>query len=137
MSISIRWYDNKRTIILYTFYDGWTWQDFAEAGKTGNRLMDRVQHGVILLYDLRDMAHFPPNIFSEAYQALNLPKHPLLQATIVVSVPESFKPIHQLLRRIIPDDVYKRWGLHFVDAFDDAFAIINQITPHIGEVKQR
>ena len=61
MTISVDWYDEKRTILLQTFDTGWTWQDYVDLSSRQRKMMDTVSHRVDMIGDARGV-QIPKNV---------------------------------------------------------------------------
>lgn len=59
MPIDIRWYNEEKTILYFTFTDPWTWEDFFRADHHGSELVQTVDHEVCFLADFSQSRQFP------------------------------------------------------------------------------
>ncbi len=54
MAIVTQWDNDTKTIIRHDFSGKWTWDEFLEAAKRANELMDTVLHRVDVIANMRD-----------------------------------------------------------------------------------
>lgn len=103
MPIVSRWYDNEKTIILSTFSDTWTWEDFAEARVTIGRMINRLSADyvvdVITVFDdsnqvptgalqrLRDVIMRKPDNTGVIFLVSNSPIVRMLHESFTVAYP--------------------------------------------------
>lgn len=64
MPITVRWYDEARTIVQWTFPDRWNWQDYDDAQMASNELLASVDHTVDVIGDLTAGSALPPAALS-------------------------------------------------------------------------
>ena len=104
MGITVRWYDDQQTAILYDVTDRWNWTDVADSIQEAIRLLDSVDHAVHLLVDVRSSTTIPPLNPSGLQRVANAPtmNHPNTGLVILIGPGPLIKILFDMFSRIYP-----------------------------------
>ena len=119
MNIQVSWDNDEKTIIRFDYSQGWTWEDFAEAGRLVEKMRAEVKHTVHTIANFEDGA-FPPmgamGKFRTAQE--NMPEDSVVVVVgggmFITALVSSFSRVYQKLSK----------RLIMADSLDDARAKI-------------
>jgi len=97
--IVVEWYDAEKTMIVFTFYEGWTVEAFKRSYQQALEMTATVTHLVGYICDLSDSPSFPVRIFEAAYYT-ERNVLPNLYMTVLVNPPRIAHVIIGTLRRV-------------------------------------
>ena len=123
MSIVLNWFDEKNTVLLYTFEGSWTWEEFHELDDPVWELVATVGYRIDLIIDWTRSAGFPLGIMSSMHRAGEnvIPQTDGL--TISIGGPYLIKIMLGIFRRTYP----KAAGAYrLVDSLDEAITLLEQ-----------
>ena len=60
MPVTPKWKDDRKTTIVVTYQNPWTWTEFQAAAVATNALMDSVDYNVVLIQDTSHGGLLPP-----------------------------------------------------------------------------
>ena len=60
MPVSPKWKDERKTTLIVTYQNPWTWPEFQEAAQATNAMMDSVDAPVVLIHDTSHGGLIPP-----------------------------------------------------------------------------
>lgn len=84
MPIEVKWLNDEKHILYYTYTGLWSWQEFAEVNAHGREMMQSVTHRVDGIADVRQSRFFLDAAFPFAKrQALATPEN--FRVTVVVT----------------------------------------------------
>ena len=73
MKITVDWYDPEtKSILIYHFSDGWTWNDYINAGNEAVQLISSVPHTVHTIMDVRDVSLVPKGAITQMRRAVSI-----------------------------------------------------------------
>ncbi len=123
MHIQVEWDNEEKTIIRYTFRPGWDWNELITAFQQVDALMDIVDHKVdtILDFTLTSLM-FPKDALSFSRRALENPRHPNINNTVVVGN-RFVKSLADVVFSIAPKSA-KRWNLQVAQTMEEAYELL-------------
>ncbi|MEM9955305.1 MAG: hypothetical protein AAF846_27120 [Chloroflexota bacterium] len=83
MTVTLKWYDDAQTTLIYEFKGAWTWSDYDEARAACRRLLDTVDYGIDQIYDFTH-APVPPSGSVSKFWQVATTKHENTSGLIVV-----------------------------------------------------
>ncbi len=138
MPIALNWFDDKNTVLLYSFEGSWTWEEFHELDDPVWNLIAKVDYRIDLLIDWTQSAGFPLGIMASMHRAGEnvIPQTDGL--TISIGGPYLIKIMFGIFRRTYPKAAA---SYRLVDSVDDAIKLLEQergtsITKSISPFKQ-
>ena len=60
MGVQIKWVDEAKTVLEYSFDDPWGWEDYYVAIKIAQQLTEGVSHKITTIIDLSNSKGLPP-----------------------------------------------------------------------------
>lgn len=121
-SVNIAWDNVDKTILRYTFYGNWNWDDYLTTLNIGRKMMSEVEHYVCILNDMREMGMLPPNFISTARSVItSRPQNTGL--AIFLTTNTFFKAMYRILSKLL-EEVPTRYLL--VTTEEDAYQQITQ-----------
>lgn len=124
MGISVDWGNDDKTMILWTFSDPWTWEDFRVGFDRSYLLMRSVRHTVHILADARTVTKVPSgNILSSIRMLItrypaNLGLHIGVSQNVMVRV------LGETVGRLVPKGVGH--GVYTVPTMDEAYRLLER-----------
>ena len=112
MSISVEWDNEQHTIVRWIFDRRWTWDEFSAAQKESNQLLEKVDHPVDVIGDLRNSSGLPANALT-AYRGFVNTTVENLDLIVLVGAGRFVKAMVTVFVRVMPGKVP---GTHFVFA---------------------
>jgi hypothetical protein len=87
MPVTPKWKDDRKTTLVITYQNPWTWREFKEAAQATNAMMDSVNASVVLIHDTSHGGLIPPgNIVGNGVNAVaNFPNNLALIIVVVNS----------------------------------------------------
>jgi hypothetical protein len=124
MGISVDWDNNEKTIILWTFSDPWTWEDFRVGFDRSYLLMRSVHHTVHILADARTVTKVPSgNILSNIRMLIT--RYPAnLGLHVAVSENVMIRALGEMVGRLVPKSTGH--GIHTVPTLDEAYQLLER-----------
>ena len=120
MSVTVRWYNDDKTIVLQTFGKDVTADDWREAARLSNELLTSVNYTVDIIITYTELTKLPPNLFSASkYVESMIPKNQGL--VVVVATQAIIGAFNELMRRLMPKVVN---DTIMVNTIEDARAYI-------------
>ncbi len=83
LSISLRWDNPEKTVLIYAFPANWTWQDFYQVKEQADKMLDDVPHNVVLVFDMTQTLAIPTSAISQARSLIDR-AHPRGKPIILV-----------------------------------------------------
>jgi hypothetical protein len=116
MSVHVEWDNEERTTLLWSFVGRWTWGEFDDAIKTMTDMLDKVDHPVDAIGDVRQMSILPPDLVSR-FKASYLTKNEKVRFLLFVGM----EPDLQLFWNTFTDLPYARQlKAHYFETLDEA-----------------
>jgi hypothetical protein len=87
MPVTPKWKDDRKTTIVITYQNPWTWREFKDAAQATNAMMETLADGVVLIHDTSHGGLIPPgNIVGNGVSAVaNYPNNLTLIIVVVNS----------------------------------------------------
>ena len=129
MGIDVKWDDSghlpEKTLIYWTFEEGWDWNDFSEADKRAFQMALDVSHTVHSIIDFRASSGIPGS-GAISYFTRSIQKAPPNRGTVVVvGAPGIIKAMEGILRLLSPQAAaLNKYPL--VDTPEEAYTILQQ-----------
>jgi len=120
MSITVEWDNPERTIILCTYRDTWTWEEFFGAAQEASDLQDTVQHTVDMVLDMRDSASTPSGVTGKFKEIARI-SHPNTGIRVLVTDADVMKLLFQVFATVYRPAARK---YQVVDSLEKAYALI-------------
>lgn len=101
--VDVNWADSSRTCILVTYPDGWTWDEFKQAGVDAEALLAEVDYDVDIIHHVT--ASIPANTLSQIPEiARTSPSliNPKIRYAIVVGASRYLEMAYRMFRNIYP-----------------------------------
>jgi hypothetical protein len=106
MPVNVGWFDVDHTIIKFTFYGKWTWDEMYQAFDVSLHLSNSVDHDVYALAMHGDEAafqHVPPNVIAHFPNlARRIPSNVRVQVIVLGGLASFWRTIYQSIRAIYP-----------------------------------
>lgn len=105
--IELRWHDEEKRILRYTFPPFWEWDDFAEVKRRADALLDESPHPVMLVMDTRPTQRVPLSTLAMTRHFL-LARHPNGRPILILTENTLIRSLFHTLRRItgrVTDDL--------------------------------
>jgi microcystin degradation protein MlrC len=83
MTVSVRWYDNDKTAVVFRFVGKWTWEEYFASRKEMRALQDTVNHLVDHIYDFQDAVGYAPTNVITNFAAATRDHHPNTSGIVV------------------------------------------------------
>jgi hypothetical protein len=131
MGVSIEWDNEAKTAIRYNFEPFWTWQDFIEAARSDDALIDSVDHTVHLIFDVQHIEIVPANPLQHL-KALGGGIHPRLGLIIFVGNNAWAKMVLEIFYQVYGARAEGLTGIHAVRTLDEARQIIADYGASVG-----
>lgn len=101
MAVQVRWYDDNKQILYYSFEGEWTWDEYFNALAEGRSIMRSVDYQVCLLNDMRQAAHIP-NGFMSKVQTVVGSRPDNTGRVVFIATQTFFLNLLDTVRRVIP-----------------------------------
>jgi hypothetical protein len=87
MPVTPKWKDDRKTTLVITYQNPWTWREFKDAAQATNAMMETVANGVVLIHDTSHGGLIPSgNIVGNGVSAVaNYPNNLALIIVVVNS----------------------------------------------------
>ncbi len=66
MAINLSWDDQECKALMYQFPEQWTWEDFYNVKTEADKLLDEVNHNVVLIFDMTTTRSIPSGVLAQA-----------------------------------------------------------------------
>lgn len=120
MGITVEWDNLEKTIILCTYRDTWTWEEFFWAAQKASALQDTVQHTVDMVLDMRDSASTPSGVTGKFREIARI-HHPNTGIRVLVTHTDVIKVLFQVFASVYRPAARK---YQVVDSLEKAYALI-------------
>lgn len=105
MALDVNWANDEHTIVIYTFVDPWTWDEFYRCWGWLKAEMDASAQPISIIMDLRASRAIPPDIM-EHLKAILVQVHPnFSRATAYVGAGMLKNLYPVMLRQLAPEMV--------------------------------
>jgi hypothetical protein len=122
MGIAVRWDNNERTIIRYTYTARWTWDELYTALAEQAALQASVTHEVAILVDARNTNIVPEGFIAQVKRvAERMPPHTGLR--IIVSGNPFIKSLFLLVSKLFPHMI---GDMLFVATIEGAYSLLHE-----------
>ncbi len=122
MTIDVFWGNEAKNIIVYQMDDQWTGQEWIDAVKRCNSMIDTITHNVDIIYDFtKAKGHFDVRGFlNNIKEASHLNRTDRADRVVVVGV----SPVISTLVEIVPRTFRSNQRVEFKSSLADAFAYL-------------
>jgi hypothetical protein len=83
MSVTIKWDNEERTALRYTFTGCWQWQEFQETFGQAQQMLRSVRHAVDVIADFHESSCAPTEVLARLAYVGNCPPKNLRRSVIV------------------------------------------------------
>jgi hypothetical protein len=120
MPITVRWDNDAKTVIYYTFDSAWTWDEFNTVYKDVYAMLDTIEHKVHAIVDLRTSRLLPRDTLTEM-RRLTYEQHENGGITVFITENALARTFYSIL-----SNVYRRAREIFrlVTTPEEAYAVI-------------
>lgn len=108
MSVTVRWEDEARQILRYTFYEDWDWAAYYTALVRGREMMATVEHWVCVLNDFTPTKHLPSAFFTYVPTIIET-RPPNTGLAVFVSNHPFFRSAYATFARLYPHFARQYW----------------------------
>lgn len=115
MAVVLNWFDDAQTVLLFKFYDPWTWQEFQQANMRAAQLATQSHHTVHAIFDVRDASILSVSLFpffSVAKQTVTATNQGI---TFICGALDSQSILHRLAASIMQTIPAMKGRITFVD----------------------
>lgn len=122
-TVDVEWDNPEQTIIRYNFNKGWTWDDYYNATKMGDAMIDSTTHQLLIgaiLY-IPDPG-LPPNVLRGTQSGMKS-RHPRAQIVVVVTRNRFVRALYDVVvmaYRSLKDEFLR------VDTLEEARTLLNE-----------
>ncbi len=135
--IVYKWANDEKTVLLCTYAQpDWTWDDFHQAFKTQNEMLDGVSHPTVhIMVDVRKSQLMPKGgSLLSGMRKLSVQKHPRQGHTVIVGAKGVVAAMSNLMTRLMGEH---RQELHMVDTMEEADALLTHIMQMDAQKQQK
>jgi hypothetical protein len=124
--IKLYWRDEEKQILVREMDATWTWDEYETNIDETKKLLESVEHPVIVLIDCCKVSNaVPENALHHISEAnKDLPKN--LSAQIIVSDSSWLQVMAALLRHLLPEEAYKYLFVRTMDKAEKQIAKLNK-----------
>ncbi len=126
MSIQVAWYNDEKSVLVYSYKGTWDMEEFYKTYNQGARMMDEVQHPVSTVFDLTSCGPMPSG-FMGTIRDLSQNPHDNLDHMFIVGANPFVQGFVNLLGRVIPRNK-KGHRTFFVSTIEDAVARVAEVS---------
>jgi hypothetical protein len=127
MGVTVDWYDERQTIVLYKFVGKWGWEEFHQCWNWVNDQMNQTAHPVSVLMDLSASNHVPADALVHMRSVSQQVNKHYSGATAFVGTGALGKVYYSLMSRLSPQMVEK-FRLFFVDTIEEAIQKLDEFS---------
>ncbi len=125
MKINVAWDNDEKTILIYKFEKGWSWNDLREIFGEGYSMLDLVDHRVDVIMDFSEASMFAPSgAINQARHVSNNPRHDNIGLTVLVGS-NFVSSIFNMFKKIASNSTAK-WEVVFARKIEESYSIINE-----------
>jgi hypothetical protein len=99
MAINVDWDNEEKTIVRFLYSGQWNMSELSAAVQESNKLMDRVNHSVGCIIDIRDSNLIPSGVLSMG-RSVVVRKHPNQGNSIVVGANTFIVAMFDVFRKV-------------------------------------
>jgi hypothetical protein len=118
MMVTVSWYNDERTIMMYVFAGKWTWQEFYVAYDETIDNMDSVDHKVDFIMDMLKSEHIPFGALSQIKRAADR-NHPNMGLAVYVGMNPLLQSIGNVFLKVYPKSAEK-YPFDFATSIEEA-----------------
>ncbi|HEX2619859.1 MAG TPA: hypothetical protein VHL11_06925 [Phototrophicaceae bacterium] len=116
MAITVEWDNQTRTVAIFHFTEGWTWDELYVAVARYNEMVDSVTHSVCMIIDIPPEHRVPPAFTTHAKNIANQMR-PHAYGGVIVSKSYATRLIIGTLRNLRDPNALR---FRFADSIDKA-----------------
>jgi hypothetical protein len=102
MGVTVRWYNDEKTIIYYEFTGKWTWAEFEPAYTETLRLMDSVDYKTDFILNMIPAEHIPAGAIQRLKRAADY-NHPNMGLAVYVGLHPMIVPLGKIFLKLYPN----------------------------------
>jgi hypothetical protein len=115
--IAVAWDNADKTICKYAFEPGWNWQDYQEAIKEAEALLNEVTHPVNIIMDFQRAGMLPNGAINQVQKALSYPRNTNVNLTAIVGANAFIRKVAEVGQKLTRK---QNWEIVFVSTLDEA-----------------
>ena len=104
--IELDWDDPEKTIILYTFFDPWTWDEYYVTNPKRDMLFSETNQVIDIILDFRKGKHLPPQAMSQL-RKIGSWDSPQRGVVIVIGVHSMLQLLANIMNSLYPQNTSK------------------------------
>lgn len=120
MAVEVKWLDTEQTVLVYTFSDPWTWDDYYETTAQGRAMLQGVDHVVVTIIDMSGSRALPPGALTHL-RRVSTDRRPNPGPIILVGLNRFVRAMSDMLSRIYPLAAQR---VRIVATLDEAYAVL-------------
>jgi hypothetical protein len=124
--VQVKWGDEAKSILYYSFDRIWEWGDIVTALKEGGELATSVSHRVDVIMDMSNANIVPSGAITQLRQSYSNKKAPNLETTIIVGANVFWEKLIDVTNRFA-GSLAKTWKLEFAQTPAQAYKIIESL----------
>lgn len=120
--IKVEWANSEKNIVIWTFLLNWTWDDFHDAKRQVDAMIDDVEGIVDSIFLTTNVQHIPANAVSN-FGTIAKKRHQRHDLIVVVGSRSFIKSLVNVTFALVPG---LRRQIYFVTTIDEAYEIIGK-----------
>ncbi len=104
--IELDWDDPEKTIILYTFFDPWTWNEYYATDPKRDMMFSETNQVIDIILDFRKGKHLPPQAMTQLSK-IGSWDNPQRGVVIVLGVHSMLQLLANIMNSLFPQTVLK------------------------------
>lgn len=122
--IELDWDDTEKTIIRYTFFDPWTWDEYYATNPKRDRMFAETSQVIDIILDFRKGNHLPPQAMTHMRKVGSWDS-PQRGVVIILGVHSMLQLLANIMSSLFPQSVLKT--PRPAKDMDDAHRLISEI----------
>jgi hypothetical protein len=121
MAAQVKWQDDTKKILIFTFEGYWILADFYDVFKQSNTLLDNLDYKVNMIIDIRDSKSLPTGFFS-ALRTVSKQEHPNAGKVAMVGMNTFTRAFVLAVRQVMRKKPEDQW-MQIVASYEDAYKL--------------
>ncbi len=123
--VSLDWFNDEKTAVLFTYSPGWTWDDFYPEFTRQNQLFDESDKLIVhVVVDVRNSSLIPKGgALSSLTRRVTSNKHPKMGKTLIVGMSGFMRVMANALARFMGE---ARREFYYLDTMEEAEKLLKE-----------
>lgn len=121
MAAQVKWQDDSKKILIFTFEGYWVLADFYDVFKESNALLNNLDYKVHMIIDIRDSKSLPTGFFS-ALRTISKQEHRNAGKVAMVGMNTFTRAFILAVRQVMRKKPEDQW-MQIVAGYDDAYKL--------------